>query len=88
MQRTKKEIDQLNTLLEVVYELLGKKGRIRHLNAINDFEALIDEIEEISEVKEEDSLIKRCIQLEEENFMLLKDLQKLSEQYHKNYYKL
>jgi hypothetical protein len=47
MERTRKEIHQLNTLLEVIYHLLGETGRITHKNAINDFGALIDEIKEI-----------------------------------------
>jgi hypothetical protein len=51
MQRTRKEIYGLNTLLEVTSQLLGELGRQTHANALNDFGALIDEIEEIHEEK-------------------------------------
>lgn len=48
MERTRKEIHQLNTLFEVVCQLLGETGRVTHSKAISDFQLLIDQIEEIA----------------------------------------
>jgi hypothetical protein len=53
MKRTRKEIHDMLSFLDLVYQLLGQHGIKRHEKVINDFYIAVNEIHEIKETQED-----------------------------------